>query len=104
MPLPTSLQRKDQRSLIIENAIRDFQLHRPQKTLQKAQRDIITSWIIGIGVPILGVVAAFALKIHLFSFSIESPYMLFFTPIILSSWFGGIYSGILATLLGGFTS
>lgn len=62
--------------------------------------NVIWSWIKGIGMPLLLTAFILLVKISLGGVLILSPFALLFFPILISSLFGGFYSGILATILG----
>ena len=56
------------------------------------------------GVAVLAVLLALLLKLRLDPVIRESPFLMFFGAVMISAWFGGLRSGILATLLSALVS
>lgn len=89
-----------QKDFIIENTIKDFKLHKPSKTPSQEIRELFFSWLLGLGLPVLSVLIAVLIKVRFVTIFRDAPFLLFFSPIILSGWVAGLYSGLIATLLG----
>jgi PAS domain S-box-containing protein len=64
------------------------------------------SQILRYGVAILAVAIALALKLQLKPWVPveESPFLVFFVPVVFSAWYGGIGSGVLATIISAWTT
>jgi K+-sensing histidine kinase KdpD len=51
-------------------------------------------------IAVLSVLAAYVIKLFLADvFAIASPFIFFFTAVVLSAWIGGLRAGMLATVL-----
>ncbi|HXS15492.1 MAG TPA: ATP-binding protein [Candidatus Saccharimonadales bacterium] len=61
---------------------------------------VIWSWVKGLGIPLVLIAFILLLQITLGKILVLSPFTLLFLPILISSIFGGFYSGMLATVLG----
>lgn len=100
MPQRTFSLRKQLRKRVINTLIRDFRLHKPEKTRGEEVRDIVLSWIKGIGLPIISTFIVLSIRLRFTSFLADATFILFFPSIIVVSWIAGLYSGIIATIFG----
>lgn len=92
--------RKTKRQKVISQVLHN---RYPQPAFIDNLRMVAISWTEGIGIPLISVGIAFILKLQFGDIvGVETPFLLFFAPIIISSWYAGFYSGIIATVLGAF--
>ncbi len=89
-----------QKENIIKAVIREFRNHEPEKTPQQEMQEVISSWVRGFGFPIITVLVVLIIKIQFSQVFSNVQLFLFLFPVIFSSWLAGLYSGLLATLLG----